>query len=204
MLTGSSMRATRESIRITRKKIQKISFSSSIFLSLKQNPLNSLYKRDSGDIGIEGDRGLDSEPTMVGSLHISREDVGRMHGDNDDDDDDVDDDDDSVEVGGEEEPVPMALVAPITESRNKRPDKAHVVPEPTQRKKAKSSDWELTRPTDSVDLELIPLYRGHVAGLIWLGQTLSDPEQELATGQDLCIWNLLCSSTPTQPYYRLL
>ncbi|KAI5656396.1 hypothetical protein M9H77_25189 [Catharanthus roseus] len=140
----------------------------------------------------------------------------RVHDDDDDDDHDDDDDDDA---GDEEEPVPMAPEAPtasfgsnphpgkgkgltgsfmsvmskISGSHNKRHDKARDVPAPTQRKKAKSSDWELTRPTEGghVDPVLIPSYGKHVARCIW-------------SGQDLCICTLVCFSTPTQRCYRLL
>ncbi|KAI5672480.1 hypothetical protein M9H77_12844 [Catharanthus roseus] len=60
----------------------------------------------------------------------------------------------------------------ISGSRNKRPDKTHETPAPTQRKKVKSSKWEQTGPSEGglVDPELIPLYDGHVAGPIWCGQ----------------------------------
>ncbi|KAI5682695.1 hypothetical protein M9H77_03923 [Catharanthus roseus] len=56
----------------------------------------------------------------------------------------------------------------ISGSRNKRPDKAHDVPAPTQRKKVKASDWEQTGPTEGgpVDPELIPSYGGHDRGLL--------------------------------------
>ncbi|KAI5677620.1 hypothetical protein M9H77_08570 [Catharanthus roseus] len=153
--------------------------------------------RDYWDIGIEGDRGVNPEPAMVGSLHIGGEDDRRVHDhSNDDDDDDGGDD-----AGDEEEPVPVALVthaAPtssfggrphsgkrkgltdsfmlvmskISGSRNKTLDKERDVLAPTRRKKAKSSDWELTGPADRgpSDLEFIPSYGGHVASCIWYGQ----------------------------------
>ncbi|KAI5671051.1 hypothetical protein M9H77_11415 [Catharanthus roseus] len=117
-----------------------------------------------------------------------------VHGDNDDDDNDVDvdvddddDDDDGVEAGGEEGHVPVAPASLSGRSHNKGPDKERDVPAPTQKKKAKSSDWELTGLADSgrIDPELIPLYGGHVAGCIFrdrgtlhlTGWTLGDPEQ---------------------------
>ncbi|KAI5654165.1 hypothetical protein M9H77_31352 [Catharanthus roseus] len=60
-------------------------------------------------------------------------------------------------------------------SRNKRPDKTRDVSTQTQRKKAKSCDWELTGPADGgpIDPKLIPSYGGHVSGRIWLGQERS-------------------------------
>ncbi|KAI5650134.1 hypothetical protein M9H77_36139 [Catharanthus roseus] len=57
-------------------------------------------------------------------------------------------------------------------SRNKRPEVAPEVPAPTQkRKKVKPSDWKQTSLAEGgpVDLEPIPSYGGHVAGLIWRG-----------------------------------
>ncbi|KAI5683303.1 hypothetical protein M9H77_04531 [Catharanthus roseus] len=126
--------------------------------------------------------GLDPEPAMVGSLHISREDVGMVHGDSDDDDD-VDDDDDGAEAGGEEKPITVAPVAPTSSSGSRPcPRKGKgltgsfiLVMSKIVGKKAKSSDWELTGPTDGgpIDPELIQLYGGHVAGRIWLGQERS-------------------------------
>ncbi|KAI5649636.1 hypothetical protein M9H77_35641 [Catharanthus roseus] len=63
----------------------------------------------------------------------------------------------------------------IAGSRNKKSDKACNVLAPTQRKKAKNSDWDLTRPADGgpIDPELIPSYGRHVAGRICLGQEQS-------------------------------
>ncbi|KAI5658582.1 hypothetical protein M9H77_27375 [Catharanthus roseus] len=159
------------------------------------------------------------------TAHTLREDDQRVHDDNDDDDDD---DDDSDGAGDEEEPVPVALAAPasssdnrprlgkgkgltdsfmsmmskISGSCNKRPNKARDVLAPTQRKKAKSSNWELRELVDGgpVDLVLIPSYGGYVAG--W---TLSDPKVvELVAGTGHTFCSLVCSNTPTQHYYRLL
>ncbi|KAI5673702.1 hypothetical protein M9H77_14066 [Catharanthus roseus] len=42
---------------------------------------------DSGDISLEGGRGLDPEPVMVGSLQIGGDDDERVHDDDDDNDD---------------------------------------------------------------------------------------------------------------------
>ncbi|KAI5661563.1 hypothetical protein M9H77_20886 [Catharanthus roseus] len=67
--------------------------------------------KDYGDIGIEGDRGVDSEPATVGSLHIDGEDDWRVH---DHDDDNNDDDDYGDDAGDEEEHLPMAPVAHAT------------------------------------------------------------------------------------------
>ncbi|KAI5650633.1 hypothetical protein M9H77_36638 [Catharanthus roseus] len=60
----------------------------------------------------------------------------------------------------------LSVMSKISGSRNKRPDKAHDVLAPTQRKKVKTSNWEQTGPTEGglVDLELIPSYGGHVTG----------------------------------------
>ncbi|KAI5657631.1 hypothetical protein M9H77_26424 [Catharanthus roseus] len=119
-------------------------------------------RRDSRDMGLEGDRGLGEEPDRVRSLYIRGNGDERVHDDDDDDDDDGDD------AEEEEKPVPFAPAAPvsssgirphhgkgkgltgsfmlvmskISESCNKRPDKARETPTSTQRKKVKSSDWE--------------------------------------------------------------
>ncbi|KAI5654790.1 hypothetical protein M9H77_31977 [Catharanthus roseus] len=58
-------------------------------------------------------------------------------------------------------------------SRNKRPEVAHEVLAPTQkRKKVKPSGWEQTEPAEGgpIDPELILSYGGHVAGRIWRRQ----------------------------------
>ncbi|KAI5658221.1 hypothetical protein M9H77_27014 [Catharanthus roseus] len=100
--------------------------------------------RDSGDMGLEGDRGLGEEPNRIRSLHIGGDGDERVHDDGDDDHDDDDGDD----AGDEEQPVPLALVAPglspladlVTEKGN--------------------------GPAEGgpVDPELIPSYGGYVAG----------------------------------------
>ncbi|KAI5656359.1 hypothetical protein M9H77_25152 [Catharanthus roseus] len=61
----------------------------------------------------------------------------------------------------------MSVMSKIAGSRNKRPEVAHKVPVPTQkRKKLKLSDWEQTGPAEGgpVDPELIPSYGGHDRG----------------------------------------
>ncbi|KAI5672083.1 hypothetical protein M9H77_12447 [Catharanthus roseus] len=66
----------------------------------------------------------------------------------------------------------MSVMSKIVGSRNKRPEVAHDVPAPTQkRKKVKASNWEQTWAAEGgpVDPELIPSYGGHVAGPIWHG-----------------------------------
>ncbi|KAI5650316.1 hypothetical protein M9H77_36321 [Catharanthus roseus] len=121
--------------------------------------------------------------------------VGAVHTDSSVHDDD---DDDSDEDGDEEEHVPVAPVGTASSSggrprsRNKRPDKVRDVPAPTQRKKAKSSDWALTGPAEGgpINPDLIASYRDilplercmlksrsrYIALTSW---TLSDSEQEL-------------------------
>ncbi|KAI5654437.1 hypothetical protein M9H77_31624 [Catharanthus roseus] len=112
-------------------------------------------------------------------------------GNNGDDDGGDDDQDEGVDVGDEEQPVPvapangsderprhgkgkgltgsfMSMMSKIQGSRNKRPDVAREVLALTQkRKKVKASDWEQTGPADGgpIDPKLIPSYGGHVAGL---------------------------------------
>ncbi|KAI5664383.1 hypothetical protein M9H77_23706 [Catharanthus roseus] len=128
--------------------------------------------RQSANLRFDGDTRLGEEPDRVRSLHIGGEEDERV-----DDDGDVDDDD-GENAGDEEQPVPLALVAPasgsdgrlrhvkgkgLTGSRNKRPDKARDVPAPTQRKRMKGGP---------VDPELIPSHDEHVASSIWGGQIL--------------------------------
>ncbi|KAI5682775.1 hypothetical protein M9H77_04003 [Catharanthus roseus] len=67
----------------------------------------------------------------------------------------------------------MSVMSKISWSCNKRPDVAHEVSAPTQRKKkVKASNWEQRGPAEGgpVDLELIPSYGGPVVGPIWRGQ----------------------------------
>ncbi|KAI5673055.1 hypothetical protein M9H77_13419 [Catharanthus roseus] len=120
-----------------------------------------------GDISFEGDRGVGEEQERVESLYIDGEADERGDDGGDDDQDEGDD------VVDEEQPVPVAPVGHASgsnghpRSRNKRPEVAHEVPTPTQkRKKVKASDWEQTETEEGgpVDPELIPSYRGHVAG----------------------------------------
>ncbi|KAI5681406.1 hypothetical protein M9H77_02634 [Catharanthus roseus] len=164
--------------------------------------------RHSADLRFEGDRGLGEEPDRVRSLHIGGEEDERADdgGDgDDDDDDDNDDDDDAEDAGDEEQHVPLAPVAPASgsdgrpchgkgkRSRNKRPDKAHDVSVPTQRKRVTASDYEQTGPEEGgpVDPELIPSYdRG----------LLKYRSRYMA----LTATSRACSSTPIRHYYRYL
>ncbi|KAI5649315.1 hypothetical protein M9H77_35320 [Catharanthus roseus] len=150
-------------------------------------------------------------PNHIYQLGSSSSPSHRPHTPDDqrDHDDDDDNDDDSDDAEDEEEPVPVApassfggrprlgkdkgltdsfmlVMSKISGSCNKRPNKAPNVLTLTQRKKAKSSYWEQRGPAEGgpVDLVLIPSYdMWHV---------------------DLCICSLVCSSIPTQHYYRLL
>ncbi|KAI5671103.1 hypothetical protein M9H77_11467 [Catharanthus roseus] len=136
-----------------------------------------------GDMGFEGDRGL-ARSKKESDPYILRERWMRA-----DEGDDAGDEEQFVPVapvalvsGSDGRPRHekgkgltgsfMSVMSKIAGSRNKRPDVAREVPAPTQkRKKVKVSDWEQTSPTDEgpVDPELIPSYRGHVAGPIWRG-----------------------------------
>ncbi|KAI5677449.1 hypothetical protein M9H77_08399 [Catharanthus roseus] len=144
------------------------------------------------DMVCEGDRGLGEEHDKVRSLHIKGE---TDEGGDDDGNGGNDDQEEGEDAGNEEQPVPMAHVAPasgsdgrllhgkrkgltgsfmsimnkISGSRNKRPDVAREVLTPTQKKKkVKASDWEQIGPADRgpIDPELIPSYGGYVAGPI--------------------------------------
>ncbi|KAI5659506.1 hypothetical protein M9H77_28299 [Catharanthus roseus] len=180
--------------------------------------------RDSGDMGLEGSRGLGEEPDMVRSQHIGGDGNERVHDDSDDDDDD---DDDNSLVTEKKKGLTgslMSVMSKISGSRNKRPDKAHDTPAPTQRKKVKSSDWKQTRPTKGgpIDPKLIPLYGGNVAGPIWCGHDHGLLKSRLRymaltgwtllmqrlypwrPGQDLCTCIHVYSSTPMLRYYRHL
>ncbi|KAI5647574.1 hypothetical protein M9H77_33579 [Catharanthus roseus] len=128
-----------------------------------------------GDIGFEGDRGLERSKKELDPYILRESDTDQDEGD---------------DVGDEEQPVPvtpvadvsgsdghphhkkrkgmtssfMSVMSKIAGSRNKRPEVAHKVPTPTQkRKKVKLSDWEQIGPTEEgpVDRELIPSYGGH-------------------------------------------
>ncbi|KAI5668185.1 hypothetical protein M9H77_18038 [Catharanthus roseus] len=125
--------------------------------------------RHSADMYFEGDMGLGEEHDRARSLHIDGEAHERVDGDGV-----GDDHDDSEDAGDEEQPVPMAPVAPARESdgrphheegkgltgsfmsvmskilgsRNKRLDKARDIPAPTQRKKVKVSNWEQPGPAE--------------------------------------------------------
>lgn len=119
--------------------------------------LEPFIGRDSGDMGLEGDRGLGEEPDRIRSLYIEGDDNDRVHDDNDDDGDNAGDDYQLVPLA----PVPpgsssdgrprhgkgngltgsfMSVMSKILESRNKRPDRARDILMPTQRKKVKSSN----------------------------------------------------------------
>ncbi|KAI5668573.1 hypothetical protein M9H77_18426 [Catharanthus roseus] len=68
----------------------------------------------SADMCFEGDRGLGEEHDRVRYLHIDREAHERV--DDDDGDGDDDDHDDGEDTGYEEQPVPVAPVAPTSGS----------------------------------------------------------------------------------------
>ncbi|KAI5655340.1 hypothetical protein M9H77_32527 [Catharanthus roseus] len=128
--------------------------------------------RYSADMCFEDDRGLGEEHDRVQLPHIDRKAHEKVDDDGDGDDDDHDDIDDA---GDEEQSVLvaplatasrsderlrhgkgkgltgsfMSVMSKISGSHNKRSDKAHDIPAPTQRKKG-----------GPVDPELIPSYGG--------------------------------------------
>ncbi|KAI5669285.1 hypothetical protein M9H77_19138 [Catharanthus roseus] len=143
-----------------------------------------------GDRAFEGDKGLGEEHDRVQALRVEGE------ADEGGDDGGDDDQDESEDAGDEEQPMPvahasgsngrphhgkgkgltrsfMSMMSKISGSHNKRPDMAHEVPAPTQRrKKVESLAWEQIGPANGgpIDPELIPSYGGHVEGPIWRGQ----------------------------------